>query len=122
MKGFLLYSFICMGCCLITLSFAPPAARLNDFHQEPMQDPVIVHIPHVGGPVIIKPNTTLTLPAASIGNMPAPKTGILLQDDPRLHSISPQAVIIHSQLNSHQTRLAIIHQTPLGPVIKPFPH
>jgi uncharacterized Zn-binding protein involved in type VI secretion len=30
----------------------PPAARLTDFHQCPMQTPGLPPIPHVGGPVV----------------------------------------------------------------------
>jgi len=48
------------------------AARLTDMHVCPMQTPMIVPIPHVGGP-IIGPGTPTVLigkmPAAGIGDM-----------------------------------------------------
>nr|WP_321235694.1 PAAR domain-containing protein [uncultured Psychroserpens sp.] len=44
----------------------PPAARLTDFHQCPIQTP----IPHVGGP-IIGPG----VPTVLIGGLPAAKVG-----------------------------------------------
>jgi uncharacterized Zn-binding protein involved in type VI secretion len=51
----------------------PPAARLTDFHQCPMQTPAIVPIPHVGGP-IIGPG----MPTVLIGGLPAAKVGDML--------------------------------------------
>ncbi len=30
----------------------PPAARLTDLHECPMQTPTLVPVPHVGGPII----------------------------------------------------------------------
>lgn len=48
----------------------PPAARLTDFHQCPMQTPAPVPIPHVGGP-IIGPG----LPTVLIGGLPAARVG-----------------------------------------------
>lgn len=51
----------------------PPAARLTDFHQCPMQTPAIPSpIPHVGGPIIGpgQPNVLIGgLPAAKVGDM-----------------------------------------------------
>lgn len=50
----------------------PPAARLTDFHQCPMQTPALPPIPHVGGPVIGpgQPNVLIMgLPAARVGDM-----------------------------------------------------
>lgn len=50
----------------------PPAARLTDFHQCPMQTPAVVPIPHVGGPVIGPgvPNVLIAgMPAAVLGDM-----------------------------------------------------
>lgn len=50
----------------------PPAARLTDFHECPMQDPAVPPIPHVGGPVIGPGAPTVLiggLPAARIGDM-----------------------------------------------------
>ena len=50
----------------------PPAARLTDFHECPMQTPAVVPIPHVGGPVIgpCQPNVLIVgLPAARVGDM-----------------------------------------------------
>lgn len=50
----------------------PPAARLTDFHECPMQTPAVVPIPHVGGPVVGPgaPNVLIAgLPAARIGDM-----------------------------------------------------
>lgn len=50
----------------------PPAARLTDFHQCPMQTPALVPIPHVGGPIIGpgQPNVLIAkLPAARLGDM-----------------------------------------------------
>lgn len=51
----------------------PPAARLTDFHQCPMQTPAVVPIPHVGGP-IIGPGA----PTVLIGGLPAAKVGDML--------------------------------------------
>lgn len=51
----------------------PPAARLTDFHQCPMQTPALVPIPHVGGP-IVGPGA----PTVLIGGLPAAKVGDLL--------------------------------------------
>ncbi|MEQ9289284.1 MAG: PAAR domain-containing protein [Cyclobacteriaceae bacterium] len=48
----------------------PPAARLTDFHQCPMQTPAVPPIPHVGGP-IIGPGA----PTVLIGKMPAAVVG-----------------------------------------------
>ncbi|GAB2808477.1 PAAR domain-containing protein [Ferruginibacter profundus] len=51
----------------------PPAARLTDFHECPMQTPAVVPIPHVGGPV--------TGPGAAnvlIGGLPAARVGDML--------------------------------------------
>lgn len=49
----------------------PPAARLTDFHQCPMEDPAPVPIPHVGGPVVGPGEPTVLiggLPAARVGD------------------------------------------------------
>lgn len=48
----------------------PPAARLTDFHQCPMQTPGVPPIPHVGGPVV-GPGA----PTVLIGNLPAARVG-----------------------------------------------
>jgi uncharacterized Zn-binding protein involved in type VI secretion len=48
----------------------PPAARITDFHQCPMQTPAVPPIPHVGGPVI-GPGA----PTVLIGKMPAAVMG-----------------------------------------------
>ncbi|HWB63323.1 MAG TPA: PAAR domain-containing protein [Chitinophagales bacterium] len=48
----------------------PPAARLTDFHQCPMQTPALIPIPHVGGP-ILGPG----VPQVLIGGMPAAVMG-----------------------------------------------
>jgi uncharacterized Zn-binding protein involved in type VI secretion len=50
----------------------PPAARLTDFHECPMQTPALVPIPHVGGPVTGPGEPTVLicgLPAARVGDM-----------------------------------------------------
>lgn len=51
----------------------PPAARLTDFHECPMQTPAVpAPIPHVGGPVVGpgQPNVLIGgLPAARVGDM-----------------------------------------------------
>lgn len=50
----------------------PPAARLTDFHECPMQTPAVVPIPHVGGPVVGPGAETVLiagLPAARVGDM-----------------------------------------------------
>jgi uncharacterized Zn-binding protein involved in type VI secretion len=50
----------------------PPAARLTDFHQCPMQTPAVVPIPHVGGPVVGPGVPTVLIagiPAAVMGDM-----------------------------------------------------
>ena len=51
----------------------PPAARLTDFHECPMQTPALVPIPHVGGP-IVGPGE----PTVLIGNLPAARVGDML--------------------------------------------
>lgn len=52
----------------------PPAARLTDMHQCPMQTPMVpAPIPHVGGP-IVGPG----VPTVLIGKMPAAVVGDLL--------------------------------------------
>ncbi len=52
----------------------PPAARLTDFHQCPMQTPAVPSpIPHVGGP-IVGPG----MPTVLIGGLPAAKVGDML--------------------------------------------
>lgn len=48
----------------------PPAARLTDFHECPMQTPAVPPIPHVGGP-IIGPG----MPTVLIGGLPAARVG-----------------------------------------------
>lgn len=51
----------------------PPAARLTDFHQCPLQTPAFpAPIPHVGGP-IVGPGA----PTVLIGGLPAAKVGDL---------------------------------------------
>lgn len=51
----------------------PPAARLTDFHQCPLQTPAVPSpIPHVGGP-IAGPGA----PTVLIGGLPAAKVGDL---------------------------------------------
>jgi len=51
----------------------PPAARLTDMHECPMQTPVgPVPVPHVGGPVLGPGEPTVLiagLPAARVGDM-----------------------------------------------------
>jgi uncharacterized Zn-binding protein involved in type VI secretion len=50
----------------------PPAARLTDFHECPMQTPALVPIPHVGGPITGPGEPTVLiagLPAAKVGDM-----------------------------------------------------
>ncbi|WP_323789886.1 PAAR domain-containing protein [Psychroserpens sp.] len=50
----------------------PPAARLTDFHECPMQTPAVVPIPHVGGPIVGPGEPTVLiggLPAARVGDM-----------------------------------------------------
>lgn len=50
----------------------PPAARLTDFHQCPMQTPAVVPVPHVGGPIVGPGYPTVLiagLPAARVGDM-----------------------------------------------------
>lgn len=51
----------------------PPAARITDFHQCPMQTPAIEPIPHVGGP-IVGPGA----PTVLIGGLPAARVGDML--------------------------------------------
>ncbi len=49
----------------------PPAARLTDFHECPMQTPAVVPIPHVGGPIVGPgaPNVLIAkIPAARVGD------------------------------------------------------
>ncbi len=50
----------------------PPAARLTDMHECPMETPAIPPIPHVGGPVVGPGAPTVLiggLPAARVGDM-----------------------------------------------------
>ena len=50
----------------------PPAARLTDMHQCPMQTPGLPPIPHVGGPIIGPGCPTVLivgLPSARVGDM-----------------------------------------------------
>lgn len=51
----------------------PPAARLTDFHECPMEDPAPVPIPHIGGPI-----TGPGAPTVIIGGMPASVVGDML--------------------------------------------
>ena len=51
----------------------PPAARVTDMHECPMEDPTPIPIPHVGGPVI-GPGC----PTVMIGGMPAACVGDML--------------------------------------------
>ncbi|MEE1944507.1 PAAR domain-containing protein [Pedobacter sp. KR3-3] len=51
----------------------PPAARITDFHQCPMQTPAVVPIPHVGGPI-----TGPGAPNVLIGKLPAARVGDML--------------------------------------------
>ncbi|AGC77855.1 putative Zn-binding protein involved in type VI secretion [Nonlabens dokdonensis] len=49
----------------------PPAARITDFHECPMQTPGTPPIPHVGGPIIGPGEPTVLigqLPAACVGD------------------------------------------------------
>ncbi|MCB0835847.1 MAG: PAAR domain-containing protein [Bacteroidetes bacterium] len=50
----------------------PPAARLTDFHECPMQTPGLPPIPHVGGPIVGPGVPTVLIekmPAAVLGDM-----------------------------------------------------
>ena len=50
----------------------PPAARLTDFHECPMQTPGFPPIPHVGGPIVGPGVPTVLIekmPAAVLGDM-----------------------------------------------------
>ena len=50
----------------------PPAARLTDFHECPMETPAVPPIPHVGGPIVGPGALTVLiggLPAARVGDM-----------------------------------------------------
>jgi len=50
----------------------PPAARLTDMHECPMEDPGLPPIPHVGGPIVGPGEPTVLiagLPAARVGDM-----------------------------------------------------
>lgn len=51
----------------------PPAARLTDFHECPMEDPAPVPVPHVGGPI-----TGPGEPTVLIGGLPAARVGDML--------------------------------------------
>jgi uncharacterized Zn-binding protein involved in type VI secretion len=51
----------------------PPAARITDFHECPMQTPALVPIPHVGGPII-----GVCEPTVLIGGLPAARVGDML--------------------------------------------
>ena len=52
----------------------PPAARLTDFHECPMQTPAVpAPIPHVGGPI-----TGPGEPTVLIGGLPAARVGDML--------------------------------------------
>lgn len=51
----------------------PPAARLTDFHECPMETPGIPPVPHVGGPV-----TGPCSPTVLIGGLPAARVGDML--------------------------------------------
>lgn len=52
----------------------PPAARLTDFHECPMQTPAVpAPIPHVGGPI-----TGPCMPNVLIGGLPAARVGDML--------------------------------------------
>jgi uncharacterized Zn-binding protein involved in type VI secretion len=51
----------------------PPAARLVDMHECPMEDPAPIPIPHVGGP-IVGPG----VPTVIIAGMPASVVGDML--------------------------------------------
>lgn len=51
----------------------PPAARLTDFHECPMQTPAVVPVPHVGGPI-----TGPCMPNVLIGGLPAARVGDML--------------------------------------------
>ncbi|MBG6178005.1 putative Zn-binding protein involved in type VI secretion [Labrenzia sp. EL_208] len=48
----------------------PPAARISDFHTCPMQTPVVVPVPHVGGPI-----GGPGVPLVRIGGLPAAVQG-----------------------------------------------
>lgn len=50
----------------------PPAARILDMHECPMETPAVPPIPHVGGPVVGPGAPTVLiggLPAARVGDM-----------------------------------------------------
>ncbi|MGI9493119.1 MAG: PAAR domain-containing protein [Geminicoccaceae bacterium] len=50
----------------------PPAARLSDMHECPMENPAPVPVPHVGGPIIGPgmPNVLIeNMPASVLGDM-----------------------------------------------------
>ncbi|MFY0629714.1 MAG: PAAR domain-containing protein [Flavobacteriaceae bacterium] len=50
----------------------PAAARLNDFHECPMESPDPIPIPHVGGPIVGPGQTNVIIggqPAAKVGDM-----------------------------------------------------
>jgi len=67
----------------------PPAARLSDFHECPMETPAVIPIPHVGGP-IIGPGE----PTVLIDNMPAARvTDTLLCIGPPDEIVSGSATV-----------------------------
>lgn len=68
----------------------PPAARLSDFHECPMETPAVIPIPHVGGP-IIGPGE----PTVLIDNMPAARvTDTLLCIGPPDEIVSGSATVL----------------------------
>lgn len=77
MKWILLTGTACLGLGLASITLAPPAARLTDFHQAPMASPPVVPIPHVGGPIVG--------PQAIIGGLPAAKVGHIDTIDIQIH-------------------------------------
>lgn len=64
----------------------PPAARLTDMHDCPMQSPAVPPVPHVGGPVV-GPGAVTVL----IGGLPAARVG-----DTLICVGPPDAIVIGS--------------------------
>jgi hypothetical protein len=103
---------------LANIMLAPPAARLTDFHQMPLSTPVVIPIPHVGGPI-----SGPGAPTVLIGRLPAAKIGQMLItiQPPKMSNLGPlQArsaadILTNSQLTSNIQKQFIAHRSPLVP-------
>jgi len=126
MKNLLTIGAILIGASLTNFMLAPPAARLTDFHQEPLSTPSPIAIPHVGGPIVGPGAPTVLigkLPVAKIGQMLVTIQPAKVADLGPLQARSAVDILTNNQIGSVITNKALAR--PIVPsgglIIHPHP-